>query len=494
MKKHLFIPVAMLFFAQHSFAQSTIRTEAPSIAVGTTSHDLFLEHLGNPVTIGLRNGSAPTPGGVFQLNTNGELQLIQRFNNSLELHTNSTERMRLLGDGRVGIGTSAPGQQLSVNGMIETMTGGIMYPDGSIQTTAYLGGGITQVEDYFNGTQYLKVGTGSMFLTGPLAPSGIGGTSNYEIFVNNDDLYIQSNPKSGNYNTLLNAGPNRGFVGIGLTTPTAKMDLELTASNYAEAGARITAPGIFNQSEQGQNLGLIHNPDLFVVRRRHMFGSGFKPYFHIKSNGLVGVGTDTPDAHFHIVDNNGTDVDAHIEGFTLIDGNQASLMLGAETGASHGEWGLEYNHGAGGLNFWKPFGATTGGGNYHLFIKNNGKVSIGLDPTLATTFNGNYKLYVADGIMTEKVRVAIKTTADWMDVVFDDSYDLLSLDEVEEFIDKNKHLPGVPSAEDVVSEGIDIAEMDATLLKKIEELTLYMIELKQENEAIKKELKELKGE
>lgn len=115
MKKHLFIPVALLFFAQHPYAQSTIRTEAPSIAVGTTSHDLFLEHLGNPVTIGLRNGSVPTPGGVFQLNTNGELQLIQRFNNSLELHTNSTERMRLLGDGRVGIGTSAPGQQLSVN-------------------------------------------------------------------------------------------------------------------------------------------------------------------------------------------------------------------------------------------------------------------------------------------------------------------------------------------------------------------------------------------
>ncbi len=378
MKKHVFIPVAMLFLAQYSFTQSTIRTETTGIVFGSGTEDMHIQHLGQDVSIYFRNGTSSSGGAHLQLNSSGELELTHRASAPLLFKTAGNERMRI------------------------------------------------------------------------------------------DPI---------------------GHIGIGQSTPTARIDLEFSSSNYAEAGARITAPQMFSAS---QTLPLISDPDLFVIRRRS--GTAFKPYMHVKSNGLVGIGTETPDAHFHIVDDNGTDVDAHIEGFTLIDGSQASLLLGSETGASHGEWGIEHNASAGGLNFWKPFGATTGGGNYHLFIKDNGKVSIGLDPTLASTFNGSYKLYVADGIMTEKVRVAIKTSADWMDVVFEDSYDLMPLDEVEQYIDENKHLPGVPSADDVVSEGIDIAEMDATLLKKIEELTLYMIELKQENEAIKKELKELKGE
>lgn len=487
MKKILFIPLLTLLITLQSNAQSTIQTESPGIGFGTSTEDFHIEHIGSDVSFYMRNGSSPSGGAHLQLNSDGKLELTQRLAYPLLFKTFSLERMIIGNDGKVGIGTSTPGQLLSVNGMIESMTGGIKFPDGSIQTTAVLDGGISQTEDYFNGTQYLKVGMGSMYLTGPLAPSGIGGTSNYEIFVNDDDLYIQSNTQSGNFNTLLNSGPNKGFVGIGLTAPTAKLDLELSTTNYAEVGARITAPQYFGGSQSQQ---LITSPDLFVIRRRA--GTAFRPFMHVISSGQVGIGTATPDAHFHIVNDNANALDAHIEGFTLIDGSQASLLLGSETGASHGEWGIEHNPAAGGLNFWKPFGATTGGGNYHLFIKDNGKVSIGLDPTLATTFNGDYKLYVGNGIMTEKVRVAIRTTADWMDQVFDDSYDLLPLEKVESFIEENHHLPGVPSAEEVVEEGIDLAKMDATLLQKIEELTLYLIELKKENEEIKQELEEIK--
>ena len=97
-----------------------------------------------------------------------------------------------------------------------------------------------------------------------------------------------------------------------------------------------------------------------------------------------------------------------------------------------------------------------------------------------------YKLYVAGGVLTEKVKVAVKSTADWSDRVFDPAYRLRSLNEVNRFIQQNKHLPGVASAEEAVKEGVDVGQMQAKLLEKVEELTLYMIDLKKENETLRK--------
>ncbi|TVR77379.1 MAG: hypothetical protein EA412_11265 [Chitinophagaceae bacterium] len=60
----------------------------------------------------------------------------------------------------------------------------------------------------------------------------------------------------------------------------------------------------------------------------------------------------------------------------------------------------------------------------------------------------------------------------------------MSLDEVETFIQTYRHLPGIPSAKEVVKTGIDVAEMNALLLEKIEELTLYVLELRKELDEI----------
>ena len=64
---------------------------------------------------------------------------------------------------------------------------------------------------------------------------------------------------------------------------------------------------------------------------------------------------------------------------------------------------------------------------------------------------------------------------------------------MEAFIKENKHLPDIPSAETVVEEGIDVAAMDAKLLQKIEELTLYVIETAKENERLRKDVETLKA-
>jgi hypothetical protein len=134
-------------------------------------------------------------------------------------------------------------------------------------------------------------------------------------------------------------------------------------------------------------------------------------------------------------------------------------------------------------------GWTTGSGILNV----QGVLQIG-DPN-ATGFttpnklaDGGYSLYAQYGILTERVKVALTNGGNWSDYVFDKNYKLAPLSEVESYIKDNHHLPGVPSADDVVCDGIDMASMDATLLKKIEELTLYVLELKKENQEIKTQL------
>ena len=80
----------------------------------------------------------------------------------------------------------------------------------------------------------------------------------------------------------------------------------------------------------------------------------------------------------------------------------------------------------------------------------------------------------------------------WSDKVFEKNYSLLNLKEVEKFIVKNKHLPNVPSATEVVKNGVAMDEMVSKLLEKVEELTLYTIQQQKEIDALKKQVKGLK--
>ncbi|MEI7581038.1 hypothetical protein [Runella sp.] len=105
---------------------------------------------------------------------------------------------------------------------------------------------------------------------------------------------------------------------------------------------------------------------------------------------------------------------------------------------------------------------------------------------LPASFSGGaYRLYVQDGIMTEKLKVALRNSADWADYVFAPEYKLAPLEEVETFIKANKHLPNVPSADEMATNGIDVTKTSAMLMEKIEELTLYVIELKKEINQLK---------
>jgi len=122
-----------------------------------------------------------------------------------------------------------------------------------------------------------------------------------------------------------------------------------------------------------------------------------------------------------------------------------------------------------------PSGLGLGTTNITAKLTVNGNVLIG-DPSTVSLPSG-YRLYVQTGILAEKVKVAIPGTANWSDYVFEKTYKLKSFEELESYILANKHLPNIPSAEEMVKEGLDVANMDAKLLEKIEELHLYFLQL-----------------
>jgi hypothetical protein len=122
-----------------------------------------------------------------------------------------------------------------------------------------------------------------------------------------------------------------------------------------------------------------------------------------------------------------------------------------------------------------------GAGVNVLYLKAGGNVGIGTSNPLAKlsvngtgTFNGKVKCTEVEVLL-----------AAWPDFVFESGYNLRPLSEVENFINTNKHLPDVPSADEVITNGASLGQMNSTLLQKVEELTLYMIQLQKENDALK---------
>jgi hypothetical protein len=117
-----------------------------------------------------------------------------------------------------------------------------------------------------------------------------------------------------------------------------------------------------------------------------------------------------------------------------------------------------------------------------LVVTNDGYVGI-------NTVNPKEQLSVNGKIRAKEVKVEV---SNWPDYVFDSSYSPDSLMALEQDIKLKKHLPNVPSASEVQQDGVDLGKLGATLLEKIEELTLHMIDLKKENQHLKKELEAIK--
>ena len=107
-------------------------------------------------------------------------------------------------------------------------------------------------------------------------------------------------------------------------------------------------------------------------------------------------------------------------------------------------------------------------------------MAIGANLNTAT----GYKLAVSGKVICEELKV--KLSGSWPDYVFDQDYKLPGLEEVEQYIKEHKHLPNIPAAAEIETNGMEVGEMQKKMMEKIEELTLYVIELKKELALLKK--------
>jgi hypothetical protein len=213
---------------------------------------------------------------------------------------------------------------------------------------------------------------------------------------------------------------------------------------------------------------------------------------YMRTDDNIAIGTTTPASGVKL-DVNGTIKSGSaiaygspaISGYTNSNSNQACGVSGKTTGSGYntvGVAGLELSTGTYNIAGWFWSQGTSGNRYGVLAYANGGSHSY---PTgqWAGAFMGN-TFVEKDLQVNGKIKIGNTWSLEAPDYVFNETYNLRSLNEVEQYINENKHLPEIPSAAQIKKDGIDLVEMNMTLLKKVEELTLYVIEQNKKIEAL----------
>lgn len=173
-------------------------------------------------------------------------------------------------------------------------------------------------------------------------------------------------------------------------------------------------------------------------------------------------------------------------------GEAGHIFFIVESNAQFSELNLQGNNGVVSAGFLGNNGGykfpvssfTFNASEQGMFINPTGDVGIG------TINTRGYKLAIAGNMIAESVKVQLQGS--WPDYVFGKNYQLPTLQETEKYIKEKGHLQGIPSAAEVKANGIDLGEMNARLLQKIEELTLHLIQKDDDIQSLKKDVAELK--
>ncbi|WP_217607270.1 hypothetical protein [Chitinophaga sp. GbtcB8] len=291
---------------------------------------------------------------------------------------------------------------------------------------------------------------------------------------------------------------NGNNVGIGTTTPGHRLTIESTDSTLANIirlehnginGGTVflgTAPTNYPvllhrkanilESYTDLHVGAANAGNIFFETGRTSITAPVR--MTLDNSGRLGIGTTTPTALLNVSGGNiklnnpgpypyGINIDVNFpEGWA-----REFSISHSGTGKLFG-WGVQ---GYGSSIVYAYIGGNTtadaANATPWMAFKPDGSVGIG-------TTNPQAKLAVNGDVFAKKIKV---TQTGWPDYVFGEDYALPSLAVVEKYINEHKHLPGIPTATAVEKEGLDLGEMNKQLLQKVEELTLYLIELKKEN-------------
>jgi len=305
-------------------------------------------------------------------------------------------------------------------------------------------------------------------------------------------FYNQETSSPYGYNGTMVMSITNNKVGVGTTSPIQLFNVHGTSGIPATSGTVQNGIAAFSSNSTYSTLYIGNYPSSpwgmwLQASARHGL-NGNHPIIFNPNGGKVGIGVVSPDETLHV---NGTmtitgDIGTVIDGnhwetgkHTLeLQNNDAGDVVLAFHRAGYTIASIRHSS-LGGLIF-------SGSGAYnsnHMYVKSNGNVGIGTD-------NPKAKLSVNGTVISSEIKV-LADISQYPDFVFSQDYNLRSLKEVEKYIEDNKHLPEIPKA-DEVKDGIALGDMNYKLLQKIEELTLYMIDLNNKVEVLQKENEVLK--
>lgn len=446
-----------------------------NVGIGTTTPGKLLDINGESVIRGNMELSGVNGYGVISWGqVAGGRGVLLRANSGKGLSfgvNGASDNVIVNASGNVGIGTVTPAEKLQVNGKIladqvielygadDVAQGGVVtVTGGSLEfggPTARNGKGCWKITSHPQTLTLNMPGawwtfavsfTGSHWISEP----GRKTPKSYRLekSINGDDWTVIADDTNNTKNSVYWATWDAPYIRLTVRAP--------------------------QKGETVSNVGLLQ------VFQSHFLSSGKGPFTlsgmgdAVFIDGNVGIGLPGPNEKMCLKGNNntptfmkiqsysgsGSDTDTGIK-FSLSDGSDVVKTAIVADSKSYYRHDLRFV-----LNNESNQNSYNSDADTRMLITSSGNIGIG-------TTTPDYKLDVVGKIRAHEI---IVNTVKQADYVFEKEYDLMPLEKVEEYIQQDKHLPGIPSAKEVEQNGVSMGEMQVKHLQKIEELTLYVIE------------------
>ncbi|MFY0600153.1 MAG: hypothetical protein JXR03_10820 [Cyclobacteriaceae bacterium] len=445
MKKLILVASIVIVFINGAFAQNIFQVNG-NVGIGTINPSYKLEVTSSNFVISKFRREASGGGAAIQIDNasgSGSWRMGVGSNNHFGIYKSSEsnfgKQFIVLGNGNIGIGTTNPLSKLNINGGTGSLSTGLTFGDGN--TGFYESADNTLITTIGGVNTFYW--TGNLFrgttTSSPALMHEVASSTNPTLVPSNNNQNTGIGWAGANELSLITGGTEALRINssgnIGIGTSSPKNQLHVFKRSLANGQVHDILRIQANTDDQRQT------------------GFGARINFSLNKYGNVADGTSSTLGAISVYDAN----------------NESSYGTMAFATKERYDKNLENK----------------------MWLDRFGNLGIGTSETFG------YKLAVNGNIGAKEIKV--ENTSTWPDYVFENDYNLKPLDEVESFISENKHLPEVPSEAEVSESGINLGEMDAKLLQKIEELTLYMIDLnkqvKSQNqriESLESENKELK--